>query len=64
MRRGVDTVKLFLWLEQLRSQARAAGGDVISHLGNHEWMNLLGLSSLFLIPASSIILIKDVPVNS
>ncbi|EJD06841.1 Metallo-dependent phosphatase [Fomitiporia mediterranea MF3/22] len=39
--RGVDTIKLFLWMEQLRSQARAAGGDVISHLGNHEWMNLL-----------------------
>ncbi|KAL5526468.1 hypothetical protein ACEPAF_8191 [Sanghuangporus sanghuang] len=39
--RGLDTIKLFLWMEQLRSQARAAGGDVVSHLGNHEWMNLL-----------------------
>ncbi|THH05860.1 hypothetical protein EW145_g4488 [Phellinidium pouzarii] len=40
--RGKDTIKLFLWMEKLRSQARNVGGDVISHLGNHEWMNLLG----------------------
>ncbi|KAH8117886.1 Metallo-dependent phosphatase [Phellopilus nigrolimitatus] len=39
--RGTDTIKLYLWMEKLRSQARAVGGDVVSHLGNHEWMNLL-----------------------
>ncbi|KAI5122900.1 hypothetical protein M0805_007578 [Coniferiporia weirii] len=39
--RGDDTIRLFLWMERLRTQAREAGGDVISHLGNHEWMNLL-----------------------
>ena len=32
-------------MEKLRSQAIAAGGSVVSHLGNHEWMNLLGSSS-------------------
>lgn len=32
-------------MEKLRDQARSAGGDVVSHLGNHEWMNLLGVLS-------------------
>ena len=40
--RGDDTIKLYLWFETLRSQARHAGGDMVTHLGNHEWMNLLG----------------------
>ena len=34
-----------MWMEKLRSQAISAGGSVVSHLGNHEWMNLLGSSS-------------------
>ena len=42
--RGIDTIKLYLWMEKLRDQARTSGGDVVSHLGNHEWMNLLGVS--------------------
>lgn len=40
--RGDDTIKLYLWMDKLREQARAAGGEVLSHLGNHEWMNAIG----------------------
>ncbi|KAJ7446921.1 Metallo-dependent phosphatase-like protein [Mycena galericulata] len=40
--RGDDTIKLFLWMEQLRVQAAATGGVVLSHLGNHEIMNAIG----------------------
>ncbi|KAA1467613.1 Metallo-dependent phosphatase [Dentipellis sp. KUC8613] len=40
--RGDDTILLFDWMEQLRAQAQAAGGLVLSHLGNHEWMNAIG----------------------
>jgi len=40
--RGDDTIKLFDWMEELRSQALGAGGQVLSHLGNHEWMNAIG----------------------
>jgi len=39
--RGLDTMKLFFWMEKLRQQALSVGGEVVSHLGNHEWMNLL-----------------------
>lgn len=35
--RGDDTIKLFTWMDQLREQALATGGIVLSHLGNHEW---------------------------
>ncbi|TFY54257.1 hypothetical protein EVG20_g9782 [Dentipellis fragilis] len=40
--RGDDTILLFDWMEQLRIQAQAADGLVLSHLGNHEWMNAIG----------------------
>ncbi|KIJ52500.1 hypothetical protein M422DRAFT_26084 [Sphaerobolus stellatus SS14] len=40
--RGLDTIKIYTWLENLRHQARNVGGDVFSHLGNHEYMNILG----------------------
>ncbi|KAJ7030384.1 Metallo-dependent phosphatase-like protein [Mycena alexandri] len=40
--RGDDTIKLFFWMEQLRIQAAAVGGVVLSHLGNHEVMNAIG----------------------
>jgi len=40
--RGDDTIQLFDWMEELRSQALGAGGQVLSHLGNHEWMNVIG----------------------
>ncbi|KAG8931031.1 hypothetical protein FRC02_003305 [Tulasnella sp. 418] len=40
--RGDDTIKMYKYLENLRAQARAVGGNVVSHLGNHEVMNLLG----------------------
>jgi hypothetical protein len=41
-RRGDDTIKLFDWMEDLRSQALRTGGQMLSHLGNHEWMNAIG----------------------
>ncbi|KAF9036144.1 Metallo-dependent phosphatase-like protein [Panaeolus papilionaceus] len=40
--RGDDTIALYRWMERLRSQAKSVGGDVISHMGNHEYMNALG----------------------
>ncbi|KAF9479616.1 Metallo-dependent phosphatase [Pholiota conissans] len=40
--RGDDTILLFLWMERLRVQAAHARGTVLSHLGNHEWMNAIG----------------------
>ncbi|KAG6862541.1 hypothetical protein C0995_000089 [Termitomyces sp. Mi166 len=40
--RGDDTIALFDWMDQLRSQAAAVGGTMLSHLGNHEWMNAIG----------------------
>lgn len=40
--RGDDTIKLFTWMDKLREQASSTGGVVLSHLGNHEWMNALG----------------------
>ncbi|KAF8529881.1 Metallo-dependent phosphatase-like protein [Gautieria morchelliformis] len=40
--RGVDTIKLYTWMEKLRQQARNAGGAMFSHMGNHEFMNVLG----------------------
>ena len=42
--RGDDTIKLFSYMDKLRGQAYAAGGTVLSHLGNHEWMNVIGMS--------------------
>jgi len=42
--RGDDTIKLFSYMDKLRDQALAAGGMVLSHLGNHEWMNVIGMS--------------------
>lgn len=40
--RGDDTIKLFSYMDKLRDQALAVGGMVLSHLGNHEWMNVIG----------------------
>ncbi|KAI0775197.1 Metallo-dependent phosphatase-like protein [Trametes elegans] len=40
--RGDDTIKLYLWMDKLREQAKAGGGTVLTHLGNHEWMNAIG----------------------
>lgn len=42
--RGDDTIKLYMWMDKLRGQAQAVGGTVLSHLGNHEWMNVIGTS--------------------
>ena len=42
--RGDDTIKLFSFMDKLRDKALAAGGMVLSHLGNHEWMNVIGAS--------------------
>ncbi|PNG99167.1 hypothetical protein TSOC_015060, partial [Tetrabaena socialis] len=38
--RGDDSLALLGLLERLRAQARAAGGDVVCLLGNHELMNV------------------------
>ncbi|TCD64914.1 hypothetical protein EIP91_003450 [Steccherinum ochraceum] len=40
--RGDDTIKLYDFMDKLRVQAQAVGGTVLSHLGNHEWMNVIG----------------------
>ncbi|KAH8100831.1 hypothetical protein BXZ70DRAFT_1077448 [Cristinia sonorae] len=40
--RGDDTIKLYMYMDKLRAQAQAVGGTVLSHLGNHEWMNVIG----------------------
>lgn len=42
--RGTDTIYLFDFMDRLRSQAQNVGGVVLSHLGNHEWMNAIGTS--------------------
>ncbi|KAF5382177.1 hypothetical protein D9615_004405 [Tricholomella constricta] len=44
--RGDDTIALFDWMDALRGQAAATGGSVLTHLGNHEWMNVIGVSEL------------------
>jgi hypothetical protein len=39
-------------MEALRSQAENAGGQMLSHLGNHEWMNAIGQCARWLLPYS------------
>ena len=39
---GEDTIKLYAWMDELREQAPKKGGTVLTHLGNHEWMNVIG----------------------
>jgi hypothetical protein len=34
--RGDDTLEMYALMDQLREQALHAGGQVLSHLGNHE----------------------------
>ena len=50
--RGDDTIPLFFWMDKLRSQAAAVGGTVLSHLGNHEWMNVIGMYSIYSLRAT------------
>ncbi|EGN91917.1 hypothetical protein SERLA73DRAFT_191838 [Serpula lacrymans var. lacrymans S7.3] len=40
--RGDDTIDLFRWFDELREQAEAVGGIMLTHLGNHEIMNAIG----------------------
>ncbi|ORY91013.1 Metallo-dependent phosphatase-like protein [Syncephalastrum racemosum] len=40
--RGVDTIPLYKLIQRLRAEAAAAGGAVVSTLGNHEVMNMIG----------------------
>ncbi len=42
MDRGADSHRLIRFLDRLRDEARAEGGDVVPLLGNHEVMNLRG----------------------
>jgi hypothetical protein len=37
-------------MDDLRSQAHAVGGEVLSHLGNHEYMNAIGEDPLSHLP--------------
>ncbi|KAI8455468.1 Metallo-dependent phosphatase-like protein [Phakopsora pachyrhizi] len=39
--RGKDTILLYQLMGRLRKEAKAAGGEVINLLGNHEYMNAL-----------------------
>lgn len=41
--RGDDTIKIYNWMDRLRDEAKEQGGHVMSHLGNHEWMNVIGM---------------------
>lgn len=40
--RGVDTIALYELLQRLRKEAQEQGGQVVSVLGNHEIMNMVG----------------------
>ncbi|KAK0469706.1 Metallo-dependent phosphatase-like protein [Desarmillaria tabescens] len=40
--RGPDATEIFQLMEKLRRQADSHSGTVVSLLGNHEWMNILG----------------------
>ncbi|KAJ8652537.1 hypothetical protein O0I10_011796 [Lichtheimia ornata] len=40
--RGVDTIALYELLQRLRDEAKEQGGQVVSVLGNHEIMNMVG----------------------
>jgi len=40
--RGEDTIKVYELFDRLREESRRYGGRVVSHLGNHEYMNLIG----------------------
>lgn len=40
--RGDDTIALFTLMDTLRAEAAQEGSTVLSHLGNHEWMNAIG----------------------
>ncbi|KAI7881013.1 Metallo-dependent phosphatase, partial [Lichtheimia hyalospora FSU 10163] len=40
--RGVDTIALYKLLQRLRVEAQEQGGQVVSVLGNHEIMNMVG----------------------
>jgi hypothetical protein len=42
---GDDTIALFDWMDQLHGQALSTRGTVLLHLGNHEWMNAMGVST-------------------
>ncbi|QRV75188.1 hypothetical protein RhiJN_03203 [Ceratobasidium sp. AG-Ba] len=40
--RGDDTLEMYELMDKLREQAISVGGRVLSHLGNHEFMNAIG----------------------
>lgn len=50
--RGDDTLKLYALMDKLRVQAQQVGGTVLTHLGNHEWMNVIGTCLFKLIDMS------------
>ena len=44
--RGADTIKMYQLFDRLRDEANSAGGMLVSHLGNHEYMNMIGQPEL------------------
>ena len=48
--RGPDTIAIYRFFQTLRPQAEAAGGALVSLLGNHELMNSLGGKSAAILP--------------
>lgn len=62
--RGPDTIAIYRFFQTLRPQAEAAGGALVSLLGNHELMNSLGGKSAAILPpkvAQKIELISPLP---
>jgi len=58
--RGDDTIELFNWMEDLREQASAVNGIVLTILGNHEYMNAIGTSEFHIMERMSDAILQQV----
>ena len=61
--RGNDTIRLYALMEKLRAQAKHAGGTVLSHFGNHEFMNLQGSHKSFYFNLSTVLKLEFLQVT-